>query len=213
MEVSERVSTTVLRLGGFHIALHFLSVIGKKFHMSGLEDLLVESSTFAPGSTNALMQGKSYNRGVRAHKLSMETLFRLLWRAFLQWRRSEIQESTNAQTDEDSIILDAVLSFHNAVRDKDSTVQEKADVLGSNMADLMADFELFRCRESSRSDMFAFWNQYIIMVITLFIRAERTGNWNLHLAATSAMTPHFFAHNRPNYSRWLPVYLAGMKQL
>jgi len=31
------------------------------------------------------MLGKSYNRGIHAHKLSMEALFRLLWQAFLEW--------------------------------------------------------------------------------------------------------------------------------
>ncbi|KAK3727235.1 hypothetical protein QZH41_006995, partial [Actinostola sp. cb2023] len=43
--------------------------------------------------------------------------------------------------------------------------------------------------------------------------AERSADWSLHLAATTAMVPYFYAHDRPNYSRWLPVYLADMAQL
>ena len=31
------------------------------------------------------MLGKSYNRVIRAHKHLMEALFRLLWKAFLEW--------------------------------------------------------------------------------------------------------------------------------
>ena len=31
------------------------------------------------------MLGKSYNKGIRAQKLSMAALFRLLWQAFLEW--------------------------------------------------------------------------------------------------------------------------------
>ena len=46
-----------------------------------------------------------------------------------------------------------------------------------------------------------------------FLKAERTGNWRLHLAAASSMTPYFFTHDRHNYSRWLSVYLADMEQL
>ena len=63
--------------------------------------------------------------------------------------------------------------------------------------------------------MFAFWDSYIEMVELLltFIRAEREGNWSLHLAATMEMTPHFFSMDRVNYSRWLPVNLADMDQL
>ena len=63
--------------------------------------------------------------------------------------------------------------------------------------------------------MFAFWDEYVRMVITLlqFIKAERTGNWCLHLEATSALAPYFFAHDRQNYARWLPVYLPDMGML
>ena len=46
-----------------------------------------------------------------------------------------------------------------------------------------------------------------------FVKAERTGNWRPHLAAASSMTPYFFTHDRHNYSRWLPVYLADMEKL
>ena len=56
--------------------------------------------------------------------------------------------------------------------------------------------------------MFSFWDKYKRMV-----KAERTGNWCLHLAAVSSMTPFFFARDRHNYSCWLPVYLADMEQL
>ena len=43
--------------------------------------------------------------------------------------------------------------------------------------------------------------------------AERCGDWLLHLLTTAAMTPYFFQFDRPNYSRWLPVYLADMYNL
>ena len=36
----------VLRMGGFHIAMTFLSVIDKRFKDTGLKDLLVESALF-----------------------------------------------------------------------------------------------------------------------------------------------------------------------
>ena len=75
MKFPEEFSITVNRLGGFHIALNFLSLLGKKFHSSGLEDPLIESGVYAAGTTSALMKGKSYNRGIHAHKLAMEAFF------------------------------------------------------------------------------------------------------------------------------------------
>jgi len=57
----EEFSYTVIRMGGFHIGLNFLSLIGKKYTNSGLDDLLIESGVYAVGTTSALIKGKCYN--------------------------------------------------------------------------------------------------------------------------------------------------------
>ncbi len=36
----EEFSNTVIRLGGFHIALNYLSLLGKKYMNSGIQDML-----------------------------------------------------------------------------------------------------------------------------------------------------------------------------
>ena len=69
---------TLIRPGGFHIALNFLAVLSKRYQSLGI-DALVESGAYGPGTLTSLMKGKSYNQGVRAHKLTMEALFRLMW--------------------------------------------------------------------------------------------------------------------------------------
>jgi len=79
----------VVRMGGFHIALNSLSLLGQKFGDSGLDDLLIDSGVCAAGSTSALMKGKSCNRGIRAHKLCLEVFFRLRWNAFVVWYESQ----------------------------------------------------------------------------------------------------------------------------
>ena len=85
MKYPNEFKNTVIRMGGFHIALNYLAVLGNLYAQSGLEDLLIESGVYVAGTTSVLMLGKSYNKGIRAHKLSMEALFRLLWQAFLEW--------------------------------------------------------------------------------------------------------------------------------
>ena len=107
---------TIIRLGGFHVALNFLAVLGKsrggsrtffgrgcttiivfffflqntscirkpqvisggartpytlpldpplkRYQNSGIEDALIESGTYGPGTVTSLMKGKSYKRGV-----------------------------------------------------------------------------------------------------------------------------------------------------
>jgi len=85
----------------------------------------------------------------------------------------------------------------------------------ADLTELMSLFEVFKSENRARSKLFAFWDEYVSMVTSLlqFLKAERTGNWKLHLSSVAAMLPHFFAMNRQNYARYLPVYLADMQQL
>ena len=63
--------------------------------------------------------------------------------------------------------------------------------------------------------IFKVFRQYMSMVleIMLFIRAVHTVNLNVHLQALELFTKYFFANDRLNYARMIPVYLAEMKSL
>ena len=58
MKYLEEFNNTVIRMGGFHIALNYLSLLGKKYAQSGIEDLFIESGVYAAGATSAVMHGK-----------------------------------------------------------------------------------------------------------------------------------------------------------
>jgi len=60
-----------------------------------------------------------------------------------------------------------------------------------------------------------FWCSFLEMMETLlaFTRSLRLGNWHLHLAASKQMLPWFFAYDRPNYSRFMSLYLSDMAKL
>ena len=53
----------------------------------------------------------------------------------------------------------------------------------------------------------------MVKFLLQFIKAERSGNWELHLQSVAAMVPEFFAIRRLNYARWLAVYIMDMRQL
>jgi len=55
----DEFSIVAVRMGEFHIALNFLSLLGKKFGDSGLDDLLIESGVCAAGSTSTLMKAEN----------------------------------------------------------------------------------------------------------------------------------------------------------
>ena len=75
----------IIRMGGFHISLNFLSLIRKRHSECGFEDILIEADLYGSNTVAKIIKGKIYNRGVRAHKLMLEALLRLKWEAFCQW--------------------------------------------------------------------------------------------------------------------------------
>ena len=56
-------------------------------------------------------------------------------------------------------------------------------------------------KKSSSNRTAKLWIQYMIMVDIMkkFIRAERLGNWHLHLEATQQMLPYIAASGHNNY--------------
>ena len=177
----------------------------KKNAGSGIEDLLIESGVYGSGTASQILKGSSYNRGVRAHKLVMEAMFRLQWNAFVIWL-----EDSNNNIDQDAV-AEVARSCREAVQ-SGTNLDESLGTLAETKTELATLFTVFKTETRSKLMLFAFRGDYIIMVQLLlqFIRAERTIDWNLHLSATASMTPHVFAMDRQNYSWWLPIYLADM---
>ena len=53
----------------------------------------------------------------------------------------------------------------------------------------------------------------MINILQKFIRAERTGNWGLHLQALFEMLPFLAASGHNNYTKSLWIYLQQMSSL
>jgi len=72
----------VIMMGGFHLLLMLLGVIGSRFGDAGLRELAFQSDVLAEGSVDKALNGKQYNRAVRLHKCVYEALMRLLLKEF-----------------------------------------------------------------------------------------------------------------------------------
>ena len=59
------------------------------------------------------------------------------------------------------------------------------------------------------------WLQYLDMVdiLRMFIKAERTGNWRLHLRTLSEMLPYLAAAGHNLYTKSVRLYLQSMSSL
>ena len=76
-------------------------------------------------------------------------------------------------------------------------------------------FENFRKTKCQISETFYYWNNFLKMVQQLrnLLRADREGNWNLHLHAVKEIMPLFSVFDRTNYLRWCAVYIEDMQNL
>lgn len=66
------------RLGGLHISMNFLKVIGQHTRGSGLVEAWVESGLLGKNTTEQVLQGKAYSKAMRAHKISFQAMWRLI---------------------------------------------------------------------------------------------------------------------------------------
>lgn len=201
----EQFSRVVLRMGGFHIALTFLAVIGKRFGDAGLSDILVESGVVGSNAITGVVSGKHYNRAVRAHKIVVEALHRTLWKMF---------EESLEQHPGESNITNQLRSSLSDLRRSNFSPQARR-----GLRSLMEFRELFlsfrRYCANLTNPLAKFWLSYVHMVGLLldFIRSSREADWTLHLQCIRKMLPWMFAYDRVNYSRYLTLYWCEMTAL
>ena len=190
----------ILRLGDFHTALNFLGILGKRFRDAGLQDIMTESQILAEGSANRVMSGQQYNRSMRCHKIVAEAMQRLRFHDFL-----------------DSIPKDESVTACNTLRQLHMSYPDNFEEMANENASkiLQEQYNKHVKKRSTENVNYAFWSTYLELVelLLVFMRATREGNWPLHLSAAKDMVPWFFAYDRINYSRYLPVYIHEMTAL
>ena len=132
----DQFSNIVLRIGTFHTICVALAILGKRFGDSGLKDIFIESQIVAEGSINGVIDGKHYNRGVRAHKYLYEALMRLAWAEFT--KRLESSDPNHRIT---------VASF-----------LEQVDTLANNLKEESLD-QLLQC--PVRPQVMTMWREFL----------------------------------------------------
>lgn len=53
----------------------------------------------------------------------------------------------------------------------------------------------------------------MISIFKLFIQAERTGNWSMHLTSLRQMLPFYHAAGHTSYAKGIHIYLQDMLNL
>lgn len=76
-------------------------------------------------------------------------------------------------------------------------------------------FQQWKTSTREQSSTFHFWDMVLRLeiLILIFIRSHREGNFPLYVETLEALVPWFFALDHTNYARWVPVHIRDMKSL
>ena len=189
------LSRVVVQLGGFHLLLSFMGAVGYIMAGSGLEDLW--ETIYAKNSVPQMMSGKAYARAVRAHMLTHQAVGTVLLEC------SSI----------DAALQEEISSCYVSLFDKTATLQDIESSDSLNELTTLLEKKMEEAAATGRTAKL--WVQYMhsVSIIKLFVLAERSGDWKLHLYCVQRMLPFFHASGHLNYARSAHVYLQEMLKL
>ena len=202
----EQFSGLILLLSSFHMSKVALGCVGKFLKGSGAETILVESEIFGTNVVESVMNGKNYSRSLKGMQLLKEALVRLQFETFF------VQEGHIHMYREQ---LDALSNLKSKFADSSCKNIEDFGDIGNVCDGMLSDFDHFVCDASKKNETFKFWNQFIdlFQLVENLVRADREGNWGLHLLTVQSLLPVFAAFDSTNYLRWCSLYFKDIKKL
>ena len=198
---------TVCRLGGFHMLMSFLGSVGNMMAGSGLEEMFEQC--YATNVIPHLMSGKAISRALRAHFM-VESALEIKLLEVLTERDKQEDSRVDVMSREDWSETQDLFN-RCLLMEASLTEIENSEVLGK----LHLELETVKEKLSAESRTSKLWIQYInyIKLIKMFIRAERTGDWHMHLIAAEQMLNLFAATGHIHYAKSSRLYLQLMHDL
>ena len=240
--IEEKSLHIVCRLGGFHTLMSFMGSIGTMMQGSGLSECL-ETIYGANAVTHMLsgkafsqaLRGHFLVEAALVSKLikplvpkSSEVLDNVAEIADnvgnIEYLSVDDEENDGMEMQQKKHMFDKEFS----ISEQDfseieclykSFTNGKADVEGvvnsEAMTNLSTMFQSYKDQLTTKSRTARLWIQYLdyINTIKVFIRAERSGNWHLHLIAAGRMLNLFAATAHINYAKSARLYLQMMLEL
>ena len=205
----------VLRLGGFTTEMSFLGSIGHLMAGSGLQDVL--ESFYASNTVVHMVSGKAIARAIRGHFMVDAVLNALILASSYNVPLPSLEMETEEPmeiaglADGKPVLDKAALLYDKLMKGMVSAEQVCQDDVIAKISDALQE----RKEHLKSSRTAALWLQYMDMIDILrkYIRAERTGNWELHLQTVSKMLPYLAASGHNNYTKSAWLYLQRMSRL
>ena len=168
----------------------------------GLYEAWIESSLLGEVAAQKVLAGKSYSKAMRAHKITIQVLWRMIIAKFMDFLSHENSDMAKLMNDEIKKYKDGNKNY--------------ADLMSLLQTNEWREYlSTFVKQESDKSVNFSFWWKYMemISILLMFTRAQRDGNWELYLLSFRQMIPFYFQYDHQNYARWSIIYLAQMMQI
>ena len=191
-----------LDLWGFHLGKIIIACIGKFLEESGVESVFVENEIFGLGVVKTVMNGGHYVRGKCGMGLISEALHQLQLIEFIK-----VTDCSQFQGLLENIAELQMLSEKEMLHQR--KIQRKWRQCKEKMSDFMKIFDKYKEEGKLKSEQFQYWNKFleeIFPILRDLTRSHREGNWKLHLSAVHRSLSLFFAFERTNYCRCVPLY-------
>ena len=191
------LSSVVVRLGGFHLLMSFMGAVGYIMSGSGLDDIW--GTVYAKASVVHMLTGHAYARALRAHFMTQLALAVVVLQELIE----PIEDTTKVE----------ISNLHSKILNNISSAERlnECPMIDNILGRMNAAMQY--AAASSRTAKL--WVQYFnqVQLMRLFIRAERTGDWQLHLHCVRQMLPHFHASAHLPYAKSAHLYLQQMMSL
>src|SRR6218665_3713190 len=204
---AHNMSNIVIRLGSFHMIMSYLGSIGAVMAESGLAEAL--QCCYGSNTVIHMMTGKAVSRAIHGFFLVESALSIILLKSLLEPIHDDpcIDHGLNKDN-----IDQLRLTYDHLVVDESTMVFADAPECLKKLDKIFQDYKTSLALKSRTGKL---WIQYLgyIQILKDFIRAERTGNWNLHLISVCNMLNLFAATGHNNYAKSGRLYLQMMLEL
>ena len=197
----------VCRLGGFHMTMSFLGSVGSMMSGSRLSDVL--ELIYGPNAVIQMMHGKAVSRALRGNFLVDAALTVMMMKLLLPETDTSQSECQDWEKLDCTDLACIQAAYDDALENGCEADDERTSVALLKVDSLLRDMKMQLSHDSRTAKL---WIQYMYHMETLrmFIRAERSGNWNLHLIAVSRMLNIFAATGHNQYAKCARMYLQIM---
>ena len=210
---SSELKKVVLKLGGFHLMMSYLGSIGHLMNASGLREAL--ELVYAENAVDYILNGKAYARAIRGHTLIYAVLNSMILCEAYDFMSHENEESNmitlSERDDVHPDLKEAGQLYDGLLAD---VIQAK-EACSRNVLKRISQVLQKHTSRIAEFPMGQLWLQYMSMVELLlqFLKAERTGDFDLHLSSLRKMLPHLAAAGHSHYTKSGHVYLTDMLNL